>query len=110
MNHFINNGFRGAYRDEEAAAATLIWPGHIAACVPLPILMQRGITQSDFQLHTHTHADIYTHTHTHTHTHTYTLFHTVPPLARRGGKAQIWMTHSQNGSTYTVTSTTRQER
>ncbi|XP_035025782.2 T-cell acute lymphocytic leukemia protein 1 homolog isoform X1 [Hippoglossus stenolepis] len=47
--------------------------------------------------------------HTHTHTHTHTLLHNWQQKKKKE-KPQTWMTHSQNGSTYTVTSTTRLER
>ncbi|XP_034468966.1 T-cell acute lymphocytic leukemia protein 1 homolog isoform X2 [Hippoglossus hippoglossus] len=48
--------------------------------------------------------------HTHTHTHTHTLLHNWQQKKKKKEKPQTWMTHSQNGSTYTVTSTTRLER
>ncbi|XP_075877431.1 T-cell acute lymphocytic leukemia protein 1 homolog isoform X4 [Nelusetta ayraudi] len=65
--------------------------------------MRRGITQ----LHTHTH----TYAHVHTRARTFTHARTHSSTTGEGGKnPQTWMTHSQNGSTYTVTSTTRLER
>ena len=116
MNHFINNGFRGLSGMKRPLPCAYLARPHCGLCSAPHTegahWMRREITQLHTHTYTHAHTHSLTHTHTHTHIHTHTHTHTAPQLAagKKKEKPQTWMTHSQNGSTYTVTSTTRLER
>lgn len=73
----------GAYREWRGRCRALISLGHIAACVPLPVLREGALDAARNNSTTHTHAHICTHAHSRTHiyTRTHTQLHNW-----RGGK------------------------
>lgn len=62
----------GAYREWRGRCRALISLGHIAACVPLPVLREGALDAARNNSTTHTHAHIYTRAHSRTHIYTRT--------------------------------------